>query len=100
MAIPREQGLDNSMKLLMQGYNYIPNRRRRFHSDIFQTRLMGQKVICIGGEEAAEVFYDELKFRRKGAAPKRIKESILGKRAYRQWTMLHTSIVSSYLCRL
>ncbi|MFD2759952.1 cytochrome P450 [Lentibacillus juripiscarius] len=80
MAIPREQGLDNSMKLLMQGYNYIPNRRRRFHSDIFQTRLMGQKVICIGGEEAAEVFYDELKFRRKGAAPKRIKESIFGKK--------------------
>ncbi|WP_369693599.1 hypothetical protein [Lentibacillus sp. CBA3610] len=81
MAIPREQGLDNTLTMLTEGYNYLHNRRRRFQSNIFQTRLLGQKVICIGGKEAAKVFYDEGKFKRKGAAPNRIKESLFGKKA-------------------
>lgn len=79
MAIPYEKGLDNTISLLKEGYNYIPNRRRRFHTDIFGTRLMGQNVICIGGEEAARIFYDNDKFRRKGAAPRRIQQSLFGK---------------------
>lgn len=79
MAIPREKGLDNSLTLLREGYNYIPGRRSQFRSDIFQTRLLGQQVTCIGGKEAAEVFYDNEKFRRKGAAPSRIQQSLFGK---------------------
>lgn len=67
MSIPRERVLDNTLTMLLEGYHYIPNRRRRFQSDIFQTRLLGQKVICMGGEEAAEIFYDQEKFTRKGA---------------------------------
>lgn len=80
MTIPREQGLDNTLTMLTEGFNYILIRRNRFCSNIFQTRLLGQKVICIGGEEAAEIFYDEAKFKRKGAAPNRIKESLFGKK--------------------
>lgn len=76
--IPKEQGLDNSIKLMTEGYLYIPNRLRRFDSTIFQTRLLGQKAICISGEEAGEIFYDNELFQRKGAAPKRIKESLFG----------------------
>lgn len=79
MSIPRERVLDNTLTMLLEGYHYIPNRRRRFQSDIFQTRLLGQKVICMGGEEAAEIFYDQEKFTRKGAVPNRIKESLFGK---------------------
>ncbi|RYG74203.1 cytochrome P450 [Lentibacillus lipolyticus] len=79
MSIPREKGLDNTCTMLLEGYNYIGNRRKQFGSNIFQTRLMGQKVICMGGEQAAEIFYDEEKFTRKGAVPNRIKESLFGK---------------------
>ncbi|WP_010529193.1 cytochrome P450 [Lentibacillus jeotgali] len=79
MAIPHEQGLDNTHKLLLEGFDYIPKRRWKFQSDIFRSRLLGQKVVCMGGEEAAEVFYNEEKFKRKGAAPNRIKESLFGK---------------------
>ncbi|GGJ88750.1 cytochrome P450 [Lentibacillus kapialis] len=79
MAIPREQGLDHTHDLVSEGFFYIPNRRRKFQSDIFHTRLFGQKVVCMGGEKATEVFYDETKFKRKGAAPSRIKESLFGK---------------------
>ncbi|GAB3048902.1 cytochrome P450 [Virgibacillus ainsalahensis] len=77
-SIPREKGLDNSMKLLSEGYRFIPDRMQRFNSNIFQTRLLGQKVICISGKEAAEVFYDNELFKRKGAAPKRIQKSLFG----------------------
>ncbi|PAV31566.1 cytochrome P450 [Virgibacillus profundi] len=76
--IPRDEGLDLSLSLLSEGYQFIPNRVRRFNSDIFQTRLMGQKVICISGKEAGEVFYDPERFQRKGAAPNRIRESLFG----------------------
>lgn len=77
--IPRDKTLDNSLALLSEGYLFIPNRCRRYQSDIFQTRLLGQRVICMSGEEAAEVFYDNERFQRKGAAPKRVQKTLFGK---------------------
>ncbi|GAA0343476.1 fatty-acid peroxygenase [Bacillus carboniphilus] len=55
------------------------NRRRSFNSDVFETRLMGKKAICMGGKEAAEIFYDPDKFKRKGAAPNRLVQTLFGK---------------------
>ncbi|WP_057763023.1 cytochrome P450 [Cytobacillus praedii] len=77
--IPREDGMDHSLSLLREGYMYILNRRRSFQSDIFETRLLGSKVICMGGKEAAEVFYDTEKFKRKNAAPNRAVQTLFGK---------------------
>lgn len=79
--IPQEKGVDHTLSLLTEGYLFIPNRSRKFGSDVFQTRLLGQKVICMAGEEAAALFYDESKFRRKGAVPKRIQKSLFGEKA-------------------
>lgn len=76
--IPREDGIDHSISLMREGYMYIFNRRKSFQSDLFETRLLGQKVICMGGMEAAELFYDQEKFQRAGAAPNRVKESLFG----------------------
>lgn len=72
IQIPKEKCLDNTLKLLLEGYLYIPNRCRRFKSNIFQTRLMGQKVICLSEEEAAQIFYDNRKFTRRNAMPNKI----------------------------
>lgn len=80
--IPVDKGIDNTIKLMMEGYNYISNRRKRFGRDIFETRILGgQRAICIAGEEAAKVFYDEEKLIRKGAAPKRIRHTLFGEHA-------------------
>ncbi|GIO27264.1 cytochrome P450 [Ornithinibacillus bavariensis] len=77
--IPVDKGIDNTAKLLIEGYNYITNRRNKFGRDIFETRLLGgQKAICIAGEEAVKVFYDEEKFVRNGAAPKRLRQTLFG----------------------
>lgn len=76
--IPKEDGMDHSLNLLREGYTFILNRRRGFNSDVFETHLLGQKAICMGGAEAAEVFYDESKFIRSGAAPQRVVKTLFG----------------------
>lgn len=80
MEIPRDQGIDCTLALLTEGYNFIPNRLKRYQTNIFQSRLMGQKVICMSGKEAAEIFYDTEKFQRAGAAPPRIQKSLFGQK--------------------
>ena len=77
--MPREEGIDHSLSLVREGYMYILNKRRSFNSDIFETRLLGKKAICMGGKEAAELFYDPEKFKRKDAAPNRVVQTLFGK---------------------
>ncbi|MDQ0158945.1 cytochrome P450 [Alkalibacillus salilacus] len=80
--IPIDKGIDNSLAMMREGYLYISNRRKRFGKDIFETRLLGgQKAVCIAGEEAVKVFYDESKIKRQGAAPKRIRQTLFGEKA-------------------
>ncbi|MEK4131091.1 cytochrome P450 [Solibacillus sp. FSL W8-0474] len=78
-SVPKEEGIDHSLNLLREGYLYILNRRQSFHSDVFETRLLGKKAICMGGKEAADVFYDNSKFKREGVAPNRVAETLFGK---------------------
>ena len=77
-SIPREEGLDHSLSLLREGYMYIPNRKKSSASNLFETRLLGQSAICMSGEKAAELFYDEEKFMRNGVAPKRLQKTLFG----------------------
>jgi fatty-acid peroxygenase len=80
--IPIDKGIDNTMKLVLEGYQYISNRRNKYGRDIFETRILGgQKAICIAGEEAVKIFYDESKLVRKGAAPKRVRQTLFGENA-------------------
>ncbi|CAM3599339.1 cytochrome P450 [Marinicrinis lubricantis] len=76
--VPHEEGLDHTISLIREGYLFISNRVKEFGSDVFVTRLLGQDVICMSGEEAAKLFYDPEKFQRKGAAPKRVQETLFG----------------------
>lgn len=76
--MPREEGIDHSLSFLREGYLYIPNRRKSFSSNVYETRLLGQKAICIGGKEAAEIFYDDEKFLRNGVAPNRVQKTLFG----------------------
>ncbi len=76
--MPKERTIDQTLTLLAEGYDYLPNRTIRENVNVFQTRLLGQKVICISGEEAARAFYDEERFIRKPAVPKRIQKALFG----------------------
>lgn len=69
MAIPRERTFDATLALLSEGYVFISHRRQRYASDIFETRLMLRRVVCIGGAEASAQFYEPGRFTRRGAIP-------------------------------
>lgn len=76
--IPRDKGLDSTLDLLQEGYLFIKNGVNKYKSDIFETHLLGEKVICISGEEAAKIFYDPELFYRKDATPKRVQKTLFG----------------------
>ncbi len=76
--IPCDMTIDNSLSMLFEGYSFIQNRCNRYKTDIFQTRLLGQKAICMSGEEAAKIFYDNNYFKRKDVAPKRVQKTLTG----------------------
>lgn len=76
--VPQDKGLDNTLDLLQEGYLFIKNRVNQYQSDIFETHLLGEKVICISGEEAAKIFYDPELFYRKGVTPKRVQKTLFG----------------------
>ncbi|MCP3029155.1 cytochrome P450 [Halobacillus sp. A5] len=79
--IPRDHKLDQSINVLREGYQFLPKRFERLHTDIFETTLLAEKVICLTGEEGAGLFYNTEKFKRKGALPKRIEKSLFGENA-------------------
>ncbi len=76
--VTHDRGLDNTIDLLNEGYMFIKNRVEQYKSDIFETHLIGQKVICMTGEEAAKIFYDPELFYRNGATPKRVQKTLFG----------------------
>ena len=76
--IPQERTIDSILALAFDGYKFISQRCQRYGSNIFQTRLLFKKTICLRGEEAAKVFYDPEKFSRKKAAPKRVQKTLFG----------------------
>lgn len=77
--MPRDRAPDSTLALLKDGYRFISKRTRRYDSDVFETRLLLRRTICMQSEAAAELFYDNERFQRKGAMPTRIKLSLFGK---------------------
>ncbi|MCH2338622.1 cytochrome P450 [Pseudomonas sp. NPDC047963] len=76
--IPRDTQAESSLSLLGEGYSFIPSRCHRLGTDIFQVRLLMQNTICISGEEAAKLFYDEQLFQRQRAAPRLLQKTLFG----------------------
>ncbi len=78
LQVPRDKGLDSTLALIRDPYRFISNRCRRYRSDLFETRLLLRKTICMTGPEAARLFYDPSRFERRGAMPKAIQKTLLG----------------------
>ena len=68
-AAPRAPGFDNSIAFLAQGYEFMPRRYAALDSDLFATRLMLQRVLCVRGEDAGRMFYQPGRFTRRHALP-------------------------------
>jgi fatty-acid peroxygenase len=68
-AILQAPGFDNTIALLEEGYRFIGNRCDELGTDIFGTRLMLRRVVCVRGEAAARMFYQPGRFTRRRAIP-------------------------------
>jgi fatty-acid peroxygenase len=79
MRIKRLPAPDSTLSLLREGYLFISNRRAALHCDVFETRLLLRRVICIGGPGSAELFYDADRMKRSGVTPGRVQRTLLGK---------------------
>lgn len=77
--IPRDKNLDSTLALIRDPYRFIAKRCQRYRSDLFETRLLLRKAICMTGPEAAELFYDPSRLVRRGAPPARIQVTLFGK---------------------
>ncbi|MFC0809028.1 cytochrome P450 [Ensifer sp. P24N7] len=64
--------------MLSDPYRFISSRCRRYETDLFETRILLQKTICMTGPEAARLFYDANRFARHGAMPVAIQKTLLG----------------------
>jgi fatty-acid peroxygenase len=69
---------DSTLALGYEGYTFISKRCNHYDSDIFQTRFLFRPAICMRGEEAARLFYDNGRFERQGAVPGRVLLTLFG----------------------
>jgi fatty-acid peroxygenase len=76
---PSLPGFDHTIALMREGYDFLPRRFARLGTDVLEARLLLQKTICVRGREAAALFYDSSKFRRRGAAPRRARVTLFGR---------------------
>jgi len=79
--IPRLPGLDHTLDLIREGYDFLPRRFERLGSDVIELRLLLQPTIALRGRDAAELFYDQARLQRAGAAPNRVKKTLFGEGA-------------------
>ena len=77
--LPRTAVPDSTIALTLDPYRFISTICTRLNTDVFQTRIMLKKAICMRGPEAAQLFYDPNRFMRSGAAPSRIEKALFGR---------------------
>jgi fatty-acid peroxygenase len=77
-GIPHDIWPESTLAQMLDPYRFISKRCQRYHSDLFQARLMLRKTICMTGPETAELFYDENRFIRNGAAPPWLQKTLFG----------------------
>lgn len=68
-AIPSDGVPDSTLAFLRDGYLFVSKRCERLGSDLFSTRLMLRRAVCLRGAAAAELFYGGDRFTRVGAMP-------------------------------
>lgn len=77
--LPEEHLFDGTLALLNDPYRFISERCKLLKTNVFETRILLKRTMCMTGKEAAELFYDQSRFQRAGSAPEPIRATLLGK---------------------
>lgn len=78
-GIPRARFIDASFQMLKDPYRFVSHECSRLQSNVFETRLLFEKLICMSGREAAQMFSDEKYFVRRNAVPEIVQATLMGK---------------------
>jgi fatty-acid peroxygenase len=70
--------VDHSLPLLVNGYAWLPDQRRRTTDDVVETRLMGRRAFGLAGPDAVRFFYDEEHVQRGTALPEPVVSTLFG----------------------
>lgn len=70
---------DRTLSMVRNPYRFVADRAHDLGADVFETRLLLRRTICMTGPEAAAVFYDPRRFQRTGAAPGRLEKTLFGR---------------------
>lgn len=70
---------DRSLSFLSQPYDFVAEQCRAEGTDVFETRLLLHKTVCMQGAEATRFFYSQPKLQRDGAAPEPVRATLFGK---------------------
>ena len=73
------RGWDSSLAFLQAPYTFVGDRCQALRTNVFETRLMLQKTVCMRGRAAAQVFYDPELFERSGASFSWLQATPVGK---------------------
>lgn len=76
--IPNDGHLDSTLALGKNPYRFIKKQAEQLGSEVFATRVLLRKTICMTGHEAARLFSDTRRFIRKGATPSRLQKTLFG----------------------
>ena len=71
--------IDSTLYFLRRPYDLVSAVCSRSGSDMFETRLLLRRTVCLRGEAAAEMFYDKTRMSRDGAMPEPVRATLTGK---------------------
>ncbi|MGA5193040.1 cytochrome P450 [Streptomyces exfoliatus] len=72
---------DSTAALLLKGYTWLPDLRRRHDGAPVRARLLGRPVRILHGPRDVDFFYDERHVRRTGALPGFVLDTLFGRGA-------------------
>ncbi|WP_137991817.1 cytochrome P450 [Streptomyces vilmorinianum] len=72
---------DHTAALLLKGYAWLPDLRRRSDGALVRTRVLGRPAFVLRGPGAVAFFYDERHVRRHGALPGPVLDTLFGRGA-------------------
>ncbi|MFD3518397.1 cytochrome P450 [Streptomyces sp. NPDC058657] len=73
--------IDETLPLLVKGYGWLPDLRRRHDGEALWTRLAGRRTLALHGTDAVAWFYDERHVVRQDALPGPLLDTLFGRGA-------------------
>jgi len=75
---PSGSHVDSTLAMIKNPYHFVAQECDRLGTDLFLTRLLLRKTICMRGKDAAKIFYNESLFLRDSVTPYRVRVTLFG----------------------